>query len=81
MSGEDPFADEPENPTCWTIDLDTTLRALSVSSDMIALLKRDTVSKGMFMLIDAPDRVHEASEILSGNAGFLRTECLRGLHA
>ncbi len=81
MSGADPFPAEPENPTCWTIDLATTLRALSIHSDMISLLERDTIRKGMFVLVDAPDRVPEANDILSNNAGFLRTDYLRGLPA
>ncbi len=81
MSGDDPVPTEAANPTCWTIDLATTLRALAVPVDTIALLQRDTLLKGMFMLVDAPDRVSEANDILSGNAGFLRTNYLRGLPA
>ncbi len=81
MHGLDPVPKEPANPTCWTLDLASALNALAIPTDVIALLQRDTADTGMFMLIDAPDRVPEASSILSGNAGFLRTQYLRSPQA
>ncbi len=78
INGHNPMPSEAANPTCWTLDLAPTLLALGVSPDIIALLQRDSASKGMFMLVDAADRVPDANAILSGNAGFLRTQYLRG---
>jgi hypothetical protein len=40
------------------------------------LLQRDTMSMRTFMLVDAKDRVAEASEIMQQNFGQLRTEFL-----
>jgi hypothetical protein len=76
MSGLDPTPAEGPNPTCSRFDLQVSLTAIHVPAIVIELLLRDCQSKGMFMLIDAPDRVMEADSILDQNAGYIRTQYL-----
>jgi hypothetical protein len=70
----DPFAFT--NPDCIRIDLSIVLAQMNVPQIVFDLLQRDTVSRRTFMLVDAKDRVAEASEIMQQNFGQLRTEFL-----
>ncbi len=79
MSGLDPAPLEGKNPTCSSFDLQSTLTAMFVPAVVIALLLRDMQNRGMFILVDAPGRVREADTILDRNAGYMRTQYLRGL--
>lgn len=76
ISGDDrdPFAFS--NPHCNRIDLSIVLAEMNVSSAISELLQNDTRSERTFMLVDAQDRVIEATEILQRNAGQLRTDYL-----
>lgn len=81
MSGLDPTPSEGENPTCSTLNLEMALTAMGIQPVVIALLRQDTRSYGMHMLVDARDRVEEATLILNANAGYIRTEYLKRLPA
>ena len=81
MSGLDPTPSEGENPTCSTLNLEVALTAMGVEPVVIALLRQDTRSYGTYLLVDAPDRVEEATLILNANAGYIRTEYLKKLPA
>lgn len=72
MSGLNPTPSEGLNPTCSVLDLASVLKALAVPQDVVWLLEQDVRKQGSFVLVDAPQRVEEASVILSGNAGYLR---------
>lgn len=77
MSGLDPAPGEGDNPTCSTLNLETALEAMGVEPTVIALLRHDTRSYGTYVLVDAADRVAEATLILNANAGYMRTEYLK----
>ncbi len=79
MSGLDPTPPEGENPTCSTLNLEVALTAMGVQPVVVALLRQDMRSYGTYMLIDALDRVEEATFILDANAGYIRTEYLKKL--
>jgi hypothetical protein len=64
------------NPQCNRIDLRVVLAQMNVTDAIAELLQIDTKSERTFMLVDAQDRVSEASEILQRNAGQLRTDYL-----
>lgn len=64
------------NPKCNRIDLGVVLAQMNVSHAIAELLQSDTRSERTFMLVDAQDRVIEASDILQRNAGQLRTDYL-----
>jgi hypothetical protein len=70
---------EGKNPTCSSFDLQATLAAMHVPATVITLLLQDVQNEGMFMLVDASDRVREADSILDRNAGYIRTQYLRVL--
>ncbi len=76
MQGLNPLPPEGANPTCSALNLPQALRALCVPSDIIALLQLDMKHNGTFLLVDACDRVEEASDIMSANAGYLRHQYL-----
>jgi hypothetical protein len=73
ISGLDRTPTEGINPTCSTLDLPGALMAMGVPLEVLSLLQRDAEHSGMFMMIDASDRVNEASVIMSGNGGYIRT--------
>ena len=77
ISGLNPLPSEGANPTCLAFDLQIVLTAMSVPAVVIGLLLHDVQRQGMFVLVDALDRVREAERILANNAGFLRTQYLR----
>jgi hypothetical protein len=79
MSGLDMAPLEGKNPTCSRFDLQTVLTAMRVPAMVITLLLQDVQNEGMFMLVDASDRVREADSILDRNAGYIRTQYLRVL--
>jgi hypothetical protein len=79
MSGLDMAPSEGKNPTCSSFDLQTTLTAMHVPAMVITLLLQDVQNEGMFLLVDASDRVREADSILDRNAGYIRTQYLRVL--
>ena len=76
MKGRNPTPAEGANPTCFTLNLDLVLTAMCVPSQVIALLQKDVQHKGVFMLVDAADRVEEAGNIMDANSGYLRTQYL-----
>ncbi len=76
MSGLNPAPVEGENPTCSSFDLDIALTAMHVPALVITLLQQHVQKRGMFMMVDASGRVHEADCILDRNAGYLRTQYL-----
>ncbi len=78
INGRNPIPAEGQNPTCSTLDLPVALGALSVSREIIWLLEQDARKGAAFVLVDAKDRVDEAGTILSGNAGYVRTDYLTG---
>jgi len=49
---------------------------MNVPWSVVQLLRTDTRSERTFLLVDAEDRVDEASQILQMNGGELRTEYL-----
>ena len=77
LGGRNPVPFEGANPTCFTLDLHAALTAMSVPSEVIALLQKDVQHKGMFMLVDAANRVDEAGCIMDANSGYIRTQYLR----
>lgn len=77
MRGLNPEPAEGANPTCSTLNLEVALAAMGVEPDVVALLRQDTRSCGMYMLVDAPNRVQEATLILNANAGYIRTAYLK----
>ena len=79
INGRNPIPAEKVSPTCLTLDLPVALSALSVSPEIIWLLEQDARKGAAFVLVDAKDRVEEAGTILSGNAGYVRTDYLTGL--
>ncbi len=56
--------------------LDIALTAMHVPALVITLLQQHVQKRGMFMMVDASGRVHEADCILDRNAGYLRTQYL-----
>ena len=76
MSGDDRDSVGFPNPECNWIDLSSVLAEMNVSRSIVELLRIDTRSERTFMLVDAQDRVDEASQILQMNGGELRTEYL-----
>ena len=77
ISGLNPVPPEGSNPTCSTFDLQVTLTAMRVPPVVIGLLLNHIREKGMYVLVDASNRVREAEDILDGNAGYVRTQYLR----
>jgi hypothetical protein len=53
------------------------LAAMHVPMVVIELLLKDVQARGVFLLIDAPDRVREADSILDKKSGYIRTQYLR----
>ncbi len=81
MKGVNPTPPEGENPTCSTLNLEVALTAMGVQPNVISLLLKDAHHHGMFLLVDAADRVEEATLILNANAGYIRTDYLKALPA
>ena len=77
MHGRNPTPSVPGDSMYATFDLHTALYAMHVPVEVIALLQQDMRDKGMFLLVDAHERVREAEGILTRNAGYIRTEYLR----
>jgi hypothetical protein len=76
MSNDDRDSVGFPNPECTRIILSSVLAEMKVSHSIVELLRTDTRSERTFMLVDAEDRVAEASSILQMNGGELRTEYL-----
>lgn len=76
ISGEDCDPLAFINPECPRIDLCAVLAGMNVPEATVELLRGDTQSERTFMLVDAQDRVFEASNILQANRGQLRTDYL-----
>ncbi|MGF7178782.1 hypothetical protein [Tunturiibacter psychrotolerans] len=76
MSGDDRDSVGFPNPECTWIDLSGVLAEMNVPWSVVQLLRTDTRSERTFLLVDAEDRVDEASQILQMNGGELRTEYL-----
>lgn len=76
MSGRNPTPSLGPTPTCSPLDLITSLTVLGVSTQIIWLLTQDVLRGATYLMVDAHDRVAEAGEIMSRNAGHVRTDYL-----
>ena len=78
MSGDDPTPANAD-PRCPEIDLWDVLAGMKISPGIVRLLKEDLSSDRVYLLVDAEDRVNEATRIMQWNSGLMRTEYLKGL--
>lgn len=76
ISGNNPDPNAFTDPECIRMDLGVVLAQMNVPQAVVDLLERDTMSERTFMMVDAKDRVAEASEIMKRNFGQLRTDYL-----
>jgi hypothetical protein len=72
-SQQDAAAADEEYPPYTEFDLTETLRQLGVGEDTVQLLNREVGKDGIFLLVNARDRCHEAERILERNGGYLRS--------
>ena len=76
MSGLNPTPSEGPKPTYSPLDLTASLTGLCVSTKIIWLLTQDVLRGATYLMVDAHNRVAEASAIMSRNSGHVRTDYL-----
>lgn len=76
ISGLNPTPSEGPNPNCSSLDLTASLTGLGVSTKIIWLLTQDVLRGATYLMVDAHNRVAEASAIMSRNSGHVRTDYL-----